>query len=242
MKYDFTGKERDDQTTYDYFGARYYDSHIANWTSIDPLFEKHFDHSPFNYVLRNPMLLLDPDGKQITFHWNDYDKDNANDAMKGDVAMSAGQDITALNEKYSPGTIEPNVYLPIALSWVFKSVKGLGEWQSQTKGAFLGNSDDIFANPKLLESETPQSVRKILNKEKGWIETPLSKGYNQGKGNSFNKLNKRGDDLGDKYIQFSPGGSSHHPDPYWKISSGQTGKIRINQQLAKDVWKNLGFK
>jgi hypothetical protein len=45
-----------------------------------------------------------------------------------------------------------------------------------------------------------------------------------------------------KYIQFNPGGSSHHPDPYWKISSGQTGTIRINQQLAKDVWTNLGFK
>jgi RHS repeat-associated protein len=65
MKYDFTGKERDDQTTYDYFGARYYDSRIANWTSIDPLFEKHLDHSPYNYVLRNPIRLIDPDGRQV---------------------------------------------------------------------------------------------------------------------------------------------------------------------------------
>lgn len=67
MKYDFTGKERDDQTTYDYFGARYYDSRVANWTSIDPLFEKHYDYSPFNYVLRSPLVLIDPDGKQESF-------------------------------------------------------------------------------------------------------------------------------------------------------------------------------
>jgi RHS repeat-associated protein len=63
----FTGKERDWESGYDYFGARYYNSRIANWTSIDLLLEKHFDWSPYNYVLRNPMVLLDPDGKQIYF-------------------------------------------------------------------------------------------------------------------------------------------------------------------------------
>jgi RHS repeat-associated protein len=67
MKYDFTGKERDSETSYDYFGARYYDSRIANWTSIDPLFEKHFDFTPYNYVLRNPIILIDPDGRQGHF-------------------------------------------------------------------------------------------------------------------------------------------------------------------------------
>ncbi len=67
QRYKFTGKERDRdlESNYDYFGARYYDSRIANWTSIDPLFEKHFDYSPYNYVLRNPLVLIDPDGKQV---------------------------------------------------------------------------------------------------------------------------------------------------------------------------------
>jgi RHS repeat-associated protein len=65
MKYDYTSKERDTETNYDYFGARYYDSRIANWTSIDPLFEKHISFTPYNYVLRNPLRLIDPDGKQI---------------------------------------------------------------------------------------------------------------------------------------------------------------------------------
>ncbi len=30
MRYDFTSKERDVESNYDYFGARYYDSRIAN--------------------------------------------------------------------------------------------------------------------------------------------------------------------------------------------------------------------
>jgi len=65
--YKFTGKERDKdlENNYDYFGARYYDSRVANWTSIDPLFEKHVQWTSYNYVLRNPMKLIDPDGKQI---------------------------------------------------------------------------------------------------------------------------------------------------------------------------------
>jgi len=66
-KFKFTSKERDIESDYDYFGARYYDSRIANWTSVDPLMEKHFDWSPYNYVLRNPLRLIDPDGEQENF-------------------------------------------------------------------------------------------------------------------------------------------------------------------------------
>jgi len=61
----FTGKERDTETGYDYFGARYYDSRISVWLSPDPLFEKHLQWSPYNYVLRNPFVLIDPDGRQL---------------------------------------------------------------------------------------------------------------------------------------------------------------------------------
>ncbi|MEO8663913.1 MAG: RHS repeat-associated core domain-containing protein [Ignavibacteria bacterium] len=36
-KYKFTGKERDKENNYDYFGARYYDSRIGRWESTDPI-------------------------------------------------------------------------------------------------------------------------------------------------------------------------------------------------------------
>ena len=63
-RYKFTGKERDNESTYDYFGARYYNSRTAVWQSTDPLFEKHIQFTPYNYVLGNPMILIDPDGMQ----------------------------------------------------------------------------------------------------------------------------------------------------------------------------------
>jgi len=66
MKYDFTGKERDDETSYDYFGARYYDSRIARWGQVEPLLDKKVDFTPYGYSSDNPAVRIDIDGN------NDY--------------------------------------------------------------------------------------------------------------------------------------------------------------------------
>jgi RHS repeat-associated protein len=61
-RYKFTGKERDAETNYDYFGARYYDGRIGRWMQVDPLAEKYSAWSPYTYVRDNPLLRLDPTG------------------------------------------------------------------------------------------------------------------------------------------------------------------------------------
>ena len=68
----FTGKERDNESTYDYFGARYYDSRVGRWGSVDPLFEKHIQWTPYNYVLSNTLKLVDPNGKQVIVIYSGY--------------------------------------------------------------------------------------------------------------------------------------------------------------------------
>ncbi|MDY6371300.1 MAG: RHS repeat-associated core domain-containing protein [Bacteroidales bacterium] len=59
----FTGKERDEETGFGYFGARYMDHELMTmWLSVDPMMDKYPNVSPYNYCLWNPVKLVDPDG------------------------------------------------------------------------------------------------------------------------------------------------------------------------------------
>jgi len=73
-RYDFTEKVRDKETDFNYFGARYYDSDIGRWTSVDPLAEKYPGFSPYAYALDNPLKYFDPDGKQLDDEEDDEDE------------------------------------------------------------------------------------------------------------------------------------------------------------------------
>ena len=63
-----TGKERDSETGFSYFGARYYDSDIlTGWLSVDPLADKYPNISPYAYCAWNPVRLVDPDGEEVEY-------------------------------------------------------------------------------------------------------------------------------------------------------------------------------
>jgi RHS repeat-associated protein len=61
-RYKFTGKERDAETGYDFFGARYYWSLFKHWTSTDPLLDNSLYISPYAYCNWNPVNRIDFDG------------------------------------------------------------------------------------------------------------------------------------------------------------------------------------
>ena len=71
-RFTFTGKERDEETGYGYFGARYMDHELMTmWLSVDPLADKYPSLSPYNYCMWNPIKLVDPDGRD-TLVFNKY--------------------------------------------------------------------------------------------------------------------------------------------------------------------------
>lgn len=71
----FTGKERDEETGYSYFGARYYDSDLSGlFLSVDPMSNKYPSISPYAYCVWNPVKLVDPDGNEISTHTDENGK------------------------------------------------------------------------------------------------------------------------------------------------------------------------
>ena len=64
----FTGKERDTETSLDYFGARYYGAGLGRFMSVDPgnASSSSVDPQSWNgyvYARNNPLLYTDPDGE-----------------------------------------------------------------------------------------------------------------------------------------------------------------------------------
>jgi len=65
--YLYNGKELQkdfDFEWYDY-GARFYDVQVGRFHSVDPLAEKYYSMSPYNYTLGNPIKYIDPNGKEV---------------------------------------------------------------------------------------------------------------------------------------------------------------------------------
>ena len=65
QSYKYNGKELDRMhglDTYDY-GARQYDPILGRWERVDPLCEKYYSVSPYAYCHNNPVMYVDPNGK-----------------------------------------------------------------------------------------------------------------------------------------------------------------------------------
>ena len=84
----FTGKEKDPETGYSYFGARYLDHELMTcWLSVDPMSDKYPSISPYAYCAWNPVKLVDPNGEfGVPTH-----KKMVKDALKNHSALNRSQ-------------------------------------------------------------------------------------------------------------------------------------------------------
>ncbi len=99
-RYTFSAKEKDDETQYSYFGARYYDSDLSVWLSVDPMSDKYPHQSPYMYCSGNPVMRIDPNGM-----WDDwYESEAGNVIWKEGNAESIevnGESFKNIGESFS---------------------------------------------------------------------------------------------------------------------------------------------
>src|SRR5690606_18458354 len=119
--YKFNGKELDEETGLYYYGARYYDPRISIWLSVDPLvsdgtfltgrhnggFYNSFNQNSYIYCYQNPVILIDPNGKQTTNKslnstLKNLSESNPNDDiyLLNNVGIPSGNVVTARNQHH----------------------------------------------------------------------------------------------------------------------------------------------
>ena len=148
----FTGKERDEETGYGYFGARYMDHELMTmWLSVDPMADKYPNISPYAYCAWNPVKLVDPDGREISTH---IDQDGNVVAVYDDgnlgVYMHSRQEIASVG---SDGILsnDPDNFIGATL-YAFSFREGdkidVGSYQARDwMCQFEGSFSHSFANP-----------------------------------------------------------------------------------------------
>jgi RHS repeat-associated protein len=157
--YKFTGKQRDAETGYDYFGARYYMPRYGRWGQTEPLYDKYISYTPYQYGLLNPMRLKDADGKIVvpdeykvyktlySYLKNDFEKTVSNDKRIMEAfTKTTGMSENKLKEHLKDGN-GPKLEIS-DLGNYGKWGKILGQWDPNTNTVKI----DISLIKKLEES------------------------------------------------------------------------------------------
>jgi len=136
----FAGKERDQETGFDYFGGRYYANGSGRFTTVDPVLDSTMalvDPQRWNryaYVRNNPLRFIDPDGRDI---W-DYFAGLGN-AIKSNFTFDVGRE-TPPNADYELGQFAGDlISIPLGFAEVGKGV-GIAGAGLAAEGPSLGTS------------------------------------------------------------------------------------------------------
>ncbi len=194
--YKFNGKEKDQETGYNYFGARYYTDWASIWLSVDPLSDKYPHLTSYNYCANNPIMLVDPDGRE-TFSAPIYDthgnflgtdnqglqgkaivmnKKNFTQGMSHDKALKNNLGVKGLSSDDAK----------VKLNNHYSGLKNRPDWDGKltfdeaTKWSNQGNGKPLFVDGSKIDlsPKTVNDVKDAAKKNNGYIDF-----FDDGKGN-----------------------------------------------------------
>ncbi len=139
----FTGKEFEEGIGAIYFGKRYYDPDIASWTSADKM-RQYFDS--YNYVGRNPINNIDPDGN-CDMNCNYPLSYGGNSQRNAAIAVGVGVAITTGVILAPTGIVAEGV--TVGGMWALRGAAGIG-FALAKGGQFLNQKlgEVVATNPR----------------------------------------------------------------------------------------------
>ncbi|MBO4740768.1 MAG: hypothetical protein J5605_03880 [Bacteroidales bacterium] len=194
-RFTFTGKEKDIETGYYYFGARF-DNVDLGFMSVDPQFDNLPSITPYNYCLWNPVILHDPDGEfpiwAMVGAAIDYGLQVYGNYNQGKTGVEAWTDINVVSVVGS--AVNPFSKVKAATT-VAKVAKIAGEVACET----AQNAVDIRVDKNGL-NVTTQDVKDVaINTAVGYAASKTGKKlYDSGSAAAVKKANKGAKSAQDK--------------------------------------------
>ena len=140
--YKYNGKEKDPESGYYNYGARYYGGNLPIWLSVDPLSDKYPHLTPYNYCANNPIMLVDPDGRDLDVATNEeskYDlKSIVNETNRDRVIINDKGNVSVNTNGLSKKELENDVGLSLINDMVRSDKKMLYE---ASEVGLLNNSE-----------------------------------------------------------------------------------------------------
>jgi RHS repeat-associated protein len=247
-RYKFTGKERDAETGYDYFGARSYASQLGHWLSVDPLSYRYPHISPYAYAAWNPIKYIDPDGRDIYR----YDKET------GDIKLYQKTDDNfdqfgkfKFNRKtgeYEPrtnkdGSIKTYTDHRGNNDMISKGILRDGLNIKQNGGSFISNDDagptinDYFNFALILDEVTGVEISGFVLEAPGERNRKVVQ-FEPYKDNSIDKSNTRMMNLApyNVLLHFHTHG---HADTYTKATTPSPLDVDFKNIKATPMWPGI---
>lgn len=143
----------------------------ARWLSVDPLADKYPGWSPYNYVLNNPLIFVDPDGRYVDFYKDtegnvQWFKDNRQTiTVENKTWENIGTEYLEFSGRELTYFWQTTVDGEMILNQTnFTAVSGVGDWTSQSFTFDYSTSSQMNSNtgpiPEGLYSINKNAVQK----------------------------------------------------------------------------------